>query len=757
LGRFALTAIEAGYKSILPDWFVSKHLAQPHPELFEKAIDLGWLNRVGVDAENPLKSVYAFYHPSFQEYFAACEIEDWHFFLNHVPENPQQGIYRIFERQWKEVMLLWMGRKDVDREEKEAFIKALVEFDDGCKYFYGYRAYFLAAVLIDEFKDCSLADAIVAQIVKWEFGHFNFKEQEWQRFLAPIAERAKAVLPETDRTRVIVTLTKLIRTSENASIQQQAANSLGEIGKDNPDVVATLTELIRTSENQSIRLQAAYSLGKIDKGNLDAIAALTELIRTYEDEDTRRWAYKDTQRWAASRLGEIDEALALTRTRIFPSSPVQAADLFALRNIGKGDPDVIATLSELICTSENGDIRWLAAESLREIGKGNPDALPALNELICTSENGDIRWQAAENLGKIGKENLDAIAALTELIRTSENEFILWWVANSLGKIGKENLDAIAALIELIHTSKNNHVWSEAANSLKKIGKGNAYAIATLIDLIRNDNSAWRLLYAPEVLDEICKGSSYASATLTQLILTSEDEYTWKLADRLKIILTETQQMTGVVTALKDCLSDETFKNDFYRFTNKNDFERFKNSYKVIWHCAQNLPYPTFYHAWHHPQITPHPEVPDWQTFPQDIAREINNQAELSNQMQLLSIDGKNFINPDNPAAKIYTQMLKQGCPKSEDGTPKTMADLQTYWDFLLMDSEKSFILVFYNSRGEEATGFSETFVNDLSKFDGNIAIVSENNAHSLAAFSPSQSDLIGTIVRWICQVVWES
>jgi len=222
-----------------------------------------------------------------------------------------------------------------------------------------------------------------------------------------------------------------------------------------------------------------------------------------------------------------------------------------------------------------------------------------------------------------------------------------------------------------------------------------------------------------------------------------------------------TQQMTKVVTALKDCLFDETYKNDF---------DKFKHSYQVIWHCAQNLPYPTFYHAWHHPPTTPHPEVPDttavgftsttstlnWQTFPQDIAREINNQAELSNQIQLLCIDSKNFINPDNPAAKIYTEMLKQGCPKSDDAT-KPMADLQTYWDLLLMESEKYFILVFYNSRGEEATGFSETFVNDLSKFDGNIAIVSDNNADSLTAFSPSQSDLIGAIVRWICQIVWES
>jgi predicted NACHT family NTPase len=680
LGKFARRAIEAGYKSILPDWFVSKHLAQPHPELFEKAIDLGWLNRVRVDAENPLKSVYAFYHPSFQEYFAACEIEDWHFFLNHVPQNPQQGIYRIFERQWKEVMLLWMGRKDVDREEKEAFIKALVEFEQGTeREFYGYRAYFLAAVLIDEFKDCSLADAIVAQIVQWGFGYFNIEEQEWQPFLDPIEEGAKAILPESDRKRAIAALTKLIRTSEAEEIRWQAAYSLEEIGKGSPDAIAALTELIRTSKNEDIQLQAAKSLGKIDEGNPDAIAYLTELSRTPENVDIRLQA--------AEYLGKID----------------------------KSNLDAIAALTELIRTSKNEYIRWQAADKLGKIDEGNPDSIAALTELIRTSENEYIRWQAADSLGKIDEGNPDSIAALTELIRTSENEYIRWQAAYSLWKIDELNPDSIATLTELIRTSEDESIRQRAAESLGKIDEDNSDAIATL----------------------------------TQLILASENGSTRSsAADSLKKILTETQPMTGVVTALKDCLSDETFKNDF---------ERFKNSHEVIWHCAQNLPYPTFYDAWYHPPTTPHPEVPDWQTFPQDIAREINNQAELSNQIQLLCIDSKNFINPDNPAAKIYTEMLKQGCPKSEDGTPKTMADLQTYWDLLLVDSEKSFILVFYNSRGEEATGFSETFVNDLSKFDGNIAIVSENNAHSLAAFSLSQSDLIGAIVRWICQVVWES
>ncbi|MEG4799991.1 HEAT repeat domain-containing protein [Microcoleus sp. ARI1-B5] len=686
LGKLALTAIEAGYKSILPDWFVSKNLEQPHPELFEKAIELGWLNRVGVDAQNPLKSVYAFYHPSFQEYFAACEIEDWHFFLNHVPQNPQQGIYRIFERQWKEVMLLWMGRKDVDREEKEAFIQALVEFEDGCSSFYGFRAYFLATVLIDEFKDCSLGDAIVAQIIQWGFGYFNIEKQELQTFLYPIEQGAKAVLPESDRTRAIATLTELIHTSKNEYIRWEAVVNLGKIDESNPDAFAALTELIRTSEDEYLRWEAVVILGKIGQGNPDAIATLTELIGTSEDEEIR-WE-------AADSLGKIDE----------------------------GNPEAIAALTELIRTSDNEEIRWGAVESLREIDEGNPNAIVALTELIRTSEDEDTRCTAVVILGEIGKRNPNAIAALTELIRTSEDQDIRWEAVNSLGEIGKGNPDAIADLTELIHTSGDENIRYQAANRLGEIDTNR--------------------------LGEIDEGNPDAIAALTQLILTCEDKSRQGTAAFFLTIMTKTHQMTGVVTALKDCLSDETYKNDF---------DKFKDSYEVIWHCAQNLPYPTFYHAWHHPPTTPHPEVPDWQTFPQDIARQINNQAELSNQIQLLCIDSKNFINPDNPAAKIYTQMLKQGCPKSEDGTPKTMADLQTYWDLLLMDSEKSFILVFYNSRGEKATGFSETFVKDLSKFDGNIAIVSENNADSLTAFSPSQSDSIGAIVRWICQIVWES
>ncbi len=67
--------------------------------------------------------------------------------------------------------------KEVAKDEKEAFIEELVEFEDGCgewlsqelvdKGFYEYRAYFLAAAGIAEFEDCSRVDEISLDALKF--------------------------------------------------------------------------------------------------------------------------------------------------------------------------------------------------------------------------------------------------------------------------------------------------------------------------------------------------------------------------------------------------------------------------------------------------------------------------------------------------------------------------------------------------------------------------------------------------------------
>ncbi|RAM51632.1 MAG: signal transduction protein, partial [Hapalosiphonaceae cyanobacterium JJU2] len=395
LGRLAKRAIDQETSRFrLRHKFVREELGDPKQQnsFFSLALKLGWLNEVGLAAESATKEkVYAFYHTTFEEYFAALAVDDWHEFLNHVPDNPAQGTYRIFAPQWKEVILLWLGRDDVGKKEKEEFIQALVEFDDGCgefsaidivkRGFYEFRAYFLAAAGVDEWKNSVNADAIVAEIVKWGFGEFKVEQNKWVGFLRPIAEGAKTALSETNRIKAIDTLVELINNPQlDDDTRRQAASSLGEIGSGNQKAIDALVELIGKPQlDNSTRIQAASSLGKIGSGNQKAIAALVELIGKPQLDGSTLWQ-------VAFSLGLIDP----------------------------GNQKAIDALVELIGKPQLHDLtRWLAASSLGEIGSGNQTAIDTLVELIANPQLDSLtRKQAASSLGKIGSGNQKAIDAL---------------------------------------------------------------------------------------------------------------------------------------------------------------------------------------------------------------------------------------------------------------------------------------------------------------------------------------------------------
>jgi HEAT repeat protein/transcriptional regulator with XRE-family HTH domain/ABC-type dipeptide/oligopeptide/nickel transport system ATPase subunit len=895
LGELAKRAIASEKtKFRLRHRLVREVLGNPDADLFQLALQLGWLNQVGVaaEAENWGEKVYAFYHPTFQEYLAAQAIDDWHYFLNHTPHNPAQGTYRIFEPQWKEVILLWLGREDVPHEQKEAFIRALVEFEDGCKDFYNYRAYFLAAAGIAEFGDCSIADEIVAQIVKWAFGYFNIEKQKWVTFPKSIEEVARATLLETECNRAILALEQLIKSAQNEDIRWQAANTLEEIGTNNPEAIAVLVQLIESNqdeltcsqtadsleeiitkypellialrrmiesnqdklvyckadcrlgeigsintpifaalvqliesnEDESICMQVAEILGKIAPGNETAIAALVQLIKSIKNEDIRWQAAsslgkigvgnpeaisalvqliqstkdESTLHQAASSLGKIGtgnpEAISALVQLIESARDefTRREAIYSLVKIGMGNPEVIAALMQLIESTEDESTLRRAAESLGKIDPGNPDAIAALVQHSESTENEYTRRRAAESLGTIGTSNPEAIAALVQLIELTKNEYTLRQAIYSLGEIGTGNEQAIKALVQLIESTEDEFTLGHVFYSLGKIGKDNPAAIAALEQLIESTEDEFLRRQATESLGKIDPGNQIAIATLVQLIESAEDESSrWQAAESLKKIL-RTDQLADIVTVLKDYLSDETYKNDF---------EQFRECYKVIWHCAQNMSYPTFYQAWYtqstpiHPEVletsavgsTPFTQSLNLSVLPQILAATIANDPTLSQTIHLICIDGSKFIDRDNPAPKIYAEMVKAGCPKCEDGIPKTMQELQFYWD--LLESNKRVVLVFYEGtpssfsllRGgtKEGVGFRESFLDALSKFDGAIAIVTSPPAPllqgeasksgsptssqgdrssyeevggwgSLQCFSSSQPQLIEAIAGWI-------
>ena len=652
--------------------------AKQQNSLFWLALRLGWLNEVGLAAESLTKEkVYAFYHPTFEEYFAALAVDDWHEFLNHVPDNPVLGVYCIFAPQWKEVILLWLGREDMEKE-KEEFIQALMEFDDGCgefsvidrvtRGFYEFRAYFLAAAGVDEWKNSVNADAIVAEIVKWDFGEFKVEQNE---FLRPIAEGARTALPQTNRIKAIAALVKLIGKPQlDNSTRSEAVFSLGQIGSGNQKAIAALVELIGKPQlDNSTRREAVLSLGQIGSGNQKAIAALVELIAKPQLDNS-------TRREAAESLGQIDpgnqkaiDALVeligksqLNNFIHFIRRPVAES----LKQIGSGNQKAIDALVELIAKPQlNNSIRRQAAESLGQIDSGNQKAIDALVELIGNPQldnstrrqaaeslgeidpgnqkaidtlvesivkpqlDNDTLWQEASSLGQIGSGNQKAIDALVELIGKPQlDDYIQFIAASSLGQIGSGNQKAIDDLVELITKPQlDDSIRWQAAESLGQIDPGNQKAIDALVDLIgkpqSDDFTQWQtaeslgqidpgnqkaidalveLIGKPQLddsirrqavssLEKIGSGNQKAIDALVELIGKPQldDDTRWQAAFSLEKIMLE-QQMPSVVTVLKDYLSPETYKNDF---------ERFDNCYKVIWKCAQSMPYLAFYQAWH--------------------------------------------------------------------------------------------------------------------------------------------------------------
>ncbi|MDZ8223019.1 HEAT repeat domain-containing protein [Nostoc sp. ChiVER01] len=536
LGHLAKRAIDQETSRFrLRHKFVREELGDPKQQnsLFWLALKLGWLNEVGLAAESATKEkVYAFYHTTFEEYFAALAVDDWHEFLNHVPNKPARGVYRIFAPQWKEVILLWLGREDVGREEKEEFIQALVEFDDGCgecraidrvrRGFYEFRAYFLAAVGVDEWKNSCNADAIVAEIVKWGFGEFKVEQNEWVEFLEPIEKGARTALPQTNRIKAIDALVELIGNPQlDDDTRRLVAESLDKIGSGNQKAIDALVELIGNPQlYYYTRWQAASSLGKIDPGNQKAIAALVDLISNPQLHDDPRWQAAES----LVQIGSGNQKAIAALVELIGKPQLDDSTLWlAADSLGQIDPDnqkAIATLVELIGNPQLYD--WQVAQSLVRIGSGNQKAIAALVKLIGKPQLDDsTQRQVADSLGQIDPDNQKAIDALVELIGKPQlGNFTRSLAAYILGQIGSGNQKVIDALVELIGKPQldDSTRW-QAASSLGKIGSGNQKAIDALVELIRKpqqDDSTQRQVASN--LGKIGSGNQKAINALVELI-----------------------------------------------------------------------------------------------------------------------------------------------------------------------------------------------------------------------------------------------
>lgn len=431
--------------------FVCEFLGEPDEEgsLFWLTLQLGWLNKVGMDAENRKKAVYAFFHPTFQEYFAALVIDDWHYFLNHIPENPghPDARYRIFEPQWKEVILLWFGLSDVGNQKKEDFRRKIIEFKDEYgewesfakvdKGFYEYQAYFLAAASIAELYNESCANEVIKSLIKWSFGYCNQQEGEWITFFEPIAEDARKTLIEISSSKVVGDLVNLLEDYDiKWEVKIEVIQTLEKIGIYNDEVIKAIVNLIEDARskltcnpsnstwedrygiqqvidltNESILMLSAKSLAKIDINPSRGINYLQELI-TYSK--TER-----TQILAAGDLAEIQPnnkfALDTLKKLITYSGILTKKQAFI--GILKIDKDFIVTNKNLFgkISSVKEVLGFEIAIDVLELLPENQSAIDVLIDIIQNSLDEYLRWEAAIYLGKLVRKQPNIVNKLIKL------------------------------------------------------------------------------------------------------------------------------------------------------------------------------------------------------------------------------------------------------------------------------------------------------------------------------------------------------
>jgi energy-coupling factor transporter ATP-binding protein EcfA2 len=564
LGSLARDAIDREkIRFRLSPEFISNYLGDlgSSDSLFDLALKLGWLNRVGVEIENPRKVVYAFPHPTFQEYFAATAIDDWHFFLHHFPDEQShpEASYRVFESQWKEVFLLWLGNPSESLEKyQNDLIQSLIDFKDGCGDYYTIVAMLLAVSGLAEFKKCDRADLHIDEVSKLCFGCLDDSNQKWQVYPDPIPWMAEAALLETDSERFVDIITNKIvpaaindlHPNKDAAIK--SAKILGLLGRDRPNAITALIQLIQCPDFPNrqppveffyfVRVEAAESLVKIASGNDRAIRDLKNLLSEDRDEEIQKLIVTTIGKLSPHDRFAIDFFSQKIDSAVTDRDKLSAA--WSILSFNDRHDLTIDTLSNLVHSSDD-DVAKTSVELLEQ-------------GATITYGSKEIQYSQAEidEAEEIWINTNSIFDLLCDPYQMS-NLVFLWAVQEILDAVKIDYSSIVVKLCERLDTYKDIGRLQTILEILGKISVGDKNVVIVLINFLKNN--------------EILLG--FTVRTFYQ-ILDGVDR------DRLCGL---------VVKSLKDRIQDPQFNGDM----------RWLQMYEVMWICSQNMRYQDFYRAWH--------------------------------------------------------------------------------------------------------------------------------------------------------------
>lgn len=613
----------------LQEKFINQFLGDTHDEesLFCLALQLGWLNRIGVAAENPLEDVYAFFHPTFQEYFAALAIDDWQYFIDHNPCNISKGVYRIFNRQWKEIFLLWFSRCDLAQSLKQKCIYHLSNFLDNTNNFYFYQAVFLLAEAIAEVKYSHELDVILEHLMQWSTDalenqeiHLLYSSEYIERksfgiYHDFLGNKARQVLLDLEEvfSHENYKLTSIVRFVKFISFRIQANHeetfSLFSISEDeiqyienlaNQDSVDSLineicSEILKEKDilagNRKLdALVECFNLEKITNESI-VINSFIDILNLHKNEiiiERILWLFGRIQRTHPDLLKSLEEYLSCKY-----SIEIRISATWSIFEIDPHNVKAIDTLAEIIRTNpEHLDFSSLLDDFKYKRIVSNPVIEDVLLEIIKSGRQDELLWDATWALAIINPTNEVVFKSLRFLLCSSV-EFADEAIPFYMGDLLAGNMRAISLLSELIQKNKDEEIQLRLAACLTLVERENPNTgLNILANLLENSSNKKVLEYAAYYIGEFNLLNLNVTRALLKLQMRGNRELCLMAASSLNISLQSLpkQYLHEVVTGVKPYITQLWLKDNF---------EHYQYCCDILWYCAQNMSYQDFYLAWH--------------------------------------------------------------------------------------------------------------------------------------------------------------
>jgi HEAT repeat protein len=337
---------------------------------------------------------------------------------------------------------------------------------------------------------------------------------------------------------VVAALQKALDSDGEPRVQRSAAYALGTFRSAALPAVGSLKKALANG-NASVRQNAAWALGQVgpDVGE-DGVTALVEMLK---DKDAL------VRRDAAGALGELGETAAegaagdLMKLVVSePDDVVSKTTVEALTRLAKPKhKDAPSEGLERLLKHKDPELRLSAALVLARIGgRKAAAALPTLQNAL-KDEDTHIQSLSAAALAALGAEAAPAVEDLARALKDSTDRETRRNAALALGHIGKEARPAVPILAEALAASIPVEVRQQAAEALAQIGFPHIEAaLPAVLQAIQNDadplvrqRCVWALFQYKNL-----KGDDRATRLLAGVLEDKAQEFTLVRYDAARLL-----------------------------------------------------------------------------------------------------------------------------------------------------------------------------------------------------------------------------